>query len=266
LNTNNKITIGITGATGVLGKILKEKLEALSYHVTTFDDDIRNSQAVETWIQSNNMQAVFHLAAMVPVTLVNKNPLDAYAVNAGGTIHLLNAIKNLQHKPWLFYASTCHVYKSKTAPIAETDEIEPINIYGQTKYAGENICTAYQQQTLAPVCIGRIFSFFHASQKEPFLYPSIRARIEKHDPSQPFVLEGAENVRDFLNAEAIVDILIKLMEKRNADTVNIGSGNSITIKDFVQQAFPSLTNISYQQHVPNFLVADVKKLTSILNA
>ena len=266
MNTNNKKTIGITGATGVLGKILKERLLSLSYTVTTFNEDIRDSHAVEKWIQSNTLQAVFHLAAMVPVTLVNKNPLDAYAVNAGGTINLLNAIKSMQEKPWLFYASTCHVYKSKQDPIAETDEIEPINIYGQTKYIGEKICTAYQQQTLSPVCIGRIFSFFHASQKEPFLYPSIRNRAQKHDLSKPFVLEGAENIRDFLNAETIVDIIIKLMEKKNTDTVNIGSGNPITIKDFVQQAFPSLTNITYQQHDANFLVADVTKLTSILNA
>ena len=266
MNTNNKIVIGITGATGVLGKILKEKLETLNYHVTTFDKDIRNSTAVKDWIQSDTLHAVFHLAAMVPVSLVNKNPLDAYSVNAGGTINLLNALANLQHKPWVFYASTCHVYKSKKEPLSESDEIEPINIYGQTKYTGEKICVAYQLQTGAPVCIGRIFSFFHHSQKEPFLYPSIRNRVEKHNHSQPFILEGANNVRDFLNADAIVDILIKLMEKKNMDILNIGSGNSITIKDFIQQAFPILTNITYQEHEPNFLVANVEKLTSILNS
>jgi UDP-glucose 4-epimerase len=263
---NNKTTIGITGATGVLGSILKEKLEALSYTVNTFKEDIRNSTAVHNWIQANNFHAVFHLAALVPVTVVEKNPLDAYAINVGGTINLLNAIKTLAVKPWIFYASTCHVYKSKKIPIAEDDEIEPINTYGQTKYTGEKVCTAYHLQTAATICIGRIFSFFHASQKEPFLYPSIRSRAAGHDPKTPFALEGADNVRDFMNAENTVDIFLKLMEKNNNDIVNIGTGTSITIKDFVQKAFPALTNITYKEHVPNFLVADIKKLNSILGA
>jgi len=263
---SNKTTIGITGATGVLGRILKEKLEALSYTVSTFNEDIRDSAAAHNWIESNDFRAVFHLAALVPVTVVEKNPLDAYAINVGGTINLLNSIKTLPNKPWFFYASTCHVYKSKQTPIAEVDEIEPINMYGQTKYQGEKVCMAYQLQTAAGICIGRIFSFFHASQKEPFLYPSIKSRVAKHDLSTPFVLEGADNVRDFMNAENTVDIFIKLMEKNNTDIVNIGTGIPITIKDFVQNAFPSLTNITYKEHVPNFLVADIKKLNSILGA
>jgi nucleoside-diphosphate-sugar epimerase len=266
LNINKQATIGITGATGVLGKILKEKLLALSYNVSSFTGDITNSALVDEWVSLNNLQAVFHLAAMVPVDMVNKNPLDAYAVNAGGTINLLNAIKTQAVKPWFFYASTCHVYKSKNQPITELDETEPINLYGQTKFTGEKICTAYQLQTGAPVCIGRIFSFFHHSQKEPFLYPSIKNRVQQHNILNPFVLQGANNVRDFLNAEAIIDILIKLMEKNNTDTVNIGSGKAVTIKDFVQDLFPQLTNITYNEHTPSFLVADVKKLHSILDS
>lgn len=260
---NNKI-IGITGSTGVLGSILKEKLENLSCTVYTFNEDIRNSAAVLKWIQENNFHAVFHLAALVPVTAVEKNPLDAYAINVGGTLNLLNAIKTMPDKPWVFYASTCHVYKSKKTAIAEDDEVEPINTYGQTKYTGEKVCKAYQLQTDGAICTGRIFSFFHPSQKEPFLYPSIRSRAARHNPDTPFVLEGAENVRDFMNAEDTVDVFIKLMEKNINEVVNIGTGTAITIKDFVQKAFPALANISYKEHVPNFLVADIKKLNSIL--
>ena len=56
------------------------------------------------------------------------------------------------------------------------------------------------------------------------------------------------------------------MQKNNNDIVNIGTGIPVTIKDFVQNAFPSLTNITYKEHVPNFLVADIQKLNSILGA
>lgn len=256
--------IGITGATGVLGKLLLAKLQEQSYSVSIFEDDIRESAAVSHWVKAVKCDAIFHLAAVVATSTVEQNPFTAFAVNVGGTINLLNAIQTSGTNPWLFYASTCHVYKSKQTPISEADTVEPINLYGQSKYMAEQMCTLYQKQNNTDLCIGRIFSFFHSSQKEPFLYPSIKKRIEAHNIEQPFVLEGANNIRDFLNAEAIIEILIELMQKKVSDTVNIGSGQPTSIKVFVQQNFTKNLNIIYKEHEPSFLVADITKLHSVL--
>lgn len=256
--------IGITGATGVLGKLLLAKLQEQSYSVSIFEDDIRESAAVSHWVKAAKCDAIFHLAAVVATSTVEQNPFTAFAVNVGGTINLLNAIQTSGTNPWVFYASTCHVYKSKQTPISEADTVEPINLYGQSKYMAEQMCTLYQKQNNTDLCIGRIFSFFHSSQKEPFLYPSIKKRIEAHNIEQPFILEGAKNIRDFLNAEAIIEILIELMQKKVSDTVNIGSGQPTSIKDFVQQNFTKNLNIIYKEHEPSFLVADITKLHSVL--
>jgi nucleoside-diphosphate-sugar epimerase len=109
------------------------------------------------------------------------------------------------------------------------------------------------------VCIGRIFSFYHSSQSGSFFYPSIHSRLELEDLSRPFELYGADSIRDFLDAEQVVDIIIRLFNKQTTGIYNIASGCGIKIRDFVQ----ALTNVKLDivpKGIDDFLVADISKL------
>ena len=113
-NINNITSrIGITGGTGVLGSILNKELKKKNYRVTNFKHDIQNILEVKKWVKKNNFDVIFHLASIASVRLCNENPLKACSVNVIGTKNLLESITGLKKKPWLFYASTSHVYKEK---------------------------------------------------------------------------------------------------------------------------------------------------------
>ena len=251
--------IGITGSTGVLGRILIEKLEKGRIEYQCFKGDIRHKDNLKDWIKDNNFKSVIHFAAIVPTTEVKQNPDKARDVNVRGTKNLIEAIEDSKQNPWIFYASTCHVYKSKNKPISENDEIEPISIYGKTKYDAEKFVTRYGNS-----CIGRIFSFYHDSQKKPFLYPNIMDRLKNENLTKSFELYGANSVRDFLNAEEIVDIIIELMEKKAKGIYNIASGNGIKIKDFVQKLTDKKLTIK-EKGDNDYIVADITKLNKVLN-
>jgi nucleoside-diphosphate-sugar epimerase len=256
--------IGITGSTGTLGTILTSKLK--SPFVSCYKDDITNKEEVKKWINSEKFTAVIHLAAFVPVSEVEKNPLKAYYVNVSGMIHLLDALNSMEYPIWFFYASTSHVYKSSDLPITELDELDPINTYGLTKYLAEEILLNYASLKNIDFCIGRIFSFYHPSQKKPYLYPSILERLSSENLSAPFFLKGADSERDILKAEEVVDIIIKLMERKATGIYNIGSGEGIKIKDFVQQLTQTKLNIINDPTVEkNKLVANISKLKSTLD-
>jgi len=257
--------IGITGGSGVIGRILFEKLIDMGFKPSLFNGDIRNKDDIINWMNFKNFDIIFHLAAIVPVDDVKKNPYEAYNVNVGGTINLLACIKKLGINPWIFYASTSHVYKTKYNPIKEEDDIQPLNIYGETKYFAERICKSFSESYNCKICIGRIFSFYHRSQKPAFLYPTIMERLKKEDSKKSFFLKGANNIRDFLNAEDVVTIMIKLMEKKFNDTINIGSGKGITIEEFVRkQTDKKLNIISNGKNATTMLVADISKLKNVL--
>ena len=258
--------IGITGGNGVLGRILKAKYDSKNIKITLFFGDVTNFNDVNKWIAENNISILIHLASKVAVKDVQNNLADAYDVNVGGTINILKAIATKSSKIYFFYASTSHVYKSSDNPLCESSKVEPINSYGLTKHISEQLLNDFcSNNANFNLCIGRIFSFYHDSQLPPFLYPTLLKRFKTEDLMQPFRLYGALSSRDFLNAEAVCDIIILLIEKTHTGTVNIASGTAIKIIDFVQKIAPQKLNIIFDNdEKPNHLNADVSLLDKIL--
>ena len=129
--------IGITGFKGVLGSIICEKLKKRNENFSVFEGDIRDSDLLFHWMNSNNIDSIIHLASKVAVTDVQNNLDEAYDVNVNGTISLIKSIKKLNRSIYLFYASSSHVYASNENLIKETDTTLPQNSYGLTKYISE---------------------------------------------------------------------------------------------------------------------------------
>ena len=124
--------------------------------------------------------------------------------------------------------------------------------YWLKKKIRENKCKYFQY------CIVRIFSIFHKNQKKPFLYPSIKNKLKRIKSSNVYI-KGANNVRDFSNADKITKIIFKIFEKKLTGVYNIGSGKGMTIKDFINKNIDEKkTIIDYKK--PNSLIADIKKL------
>jgi nucleoside-diphosphate-sugar epimerase len=258
--------IGITGASGVLGKILCQKLKNKNIHYLTFEADIRDYVALDEWVRNNDVNYIIHLASKVAVKEVEENIDIAYEINVSGTINIIKLLKNNPKAIDLFYASSSHVYKSSSNSIKETEELEPINSYGLTKYISELLLLDFKKKNQdINICIGRIFSFYHSSQKPPFLYPNLMERFKNEDLKKPFKLYGANSTRDFLNAEEVCDIIIQLVKRKYDGVVNIASGKSSKIIDFVKSIAPCELDFELMDNENiTHLNADVSMLKKIL--
>src|SRR5207237_7958020 len=76
--------------------------------VTLLQADVRDADAVREAVQ--NVDQVFHFAAQVDVTCSLDDPVNDFAVNAKGTLNVLEAIRRQQRHPFLIYTSTNTVY------------------------------------------------------------------------------------------------------------------------------------------------------------
>jgi len=87
--------------------------------------DIRDAEAVDRLFSNNNIDYVFHLAALKHVPICENLPQEAIKTNINGTINLINsAIK----------------YKIKYFIDVSTDKsVSPNNLYGLTKAVGEKL-------------------------------------------------------------------------------------------------------------------------------
>ncbi|MDP1879759.1 MAG: NAD(P)-dependent oxidoreductase [Parachlamydiaceae bacterium] len=259
------MVVGITGGTGVLGKLAYSFLKMEGYEVSCFGGDIRNYKKLSDWLSGQPFSAILHFAALVPVAVVEIEPIRALETNVVGTFNLVKAIKESFINPWVFYASSSHVYKSSSAPIAESFPIEPINFYGLTKFMGENVVQTTCFETKTRCCIGRIFSFWHETQSGEFLYPAMIERFKRENLENPFFVKGANNVRDLSKAKDIVNKIIMLMTKEAEGIYNIGSGTGITIREFVQHIGPkNLKIITDHGHNHDYLVANTSKFDELV--
>jgi nucleoside-diphosphate-sugar epimerase len=256
--------IGITGGSGLIGKILIKILKKKKIKFTCYKKDIRDDKSIKEWLLKNkDIDKICHLAAIVPTNLVNKNRNKSIAVNLKGTIALYNAVKSLNKNIWFFFASTSHIYKSKNTPLKENDKIKPTSFYGETKLMAENFLQKENNKKIK-ICIGRIFSIFHNNQKKPFFYPSMVSKFKnkKNIYNKVFILKGGLSVRDFSSADDVANIIIKLSKKKAKGVINIGSGVKITLLDFIKKYINNDIKIK-SIGKRNTLTANISKLKKL---
>ena len=103
--------------------------------------DLLDREALQTAMRG--CDAVVHLAAAADVDDVAQRPAEAEAVNARGTLNVLEAARGAGVAR-VVYASTIWVYGSATGTVDEDHAVElPDHLYTATKLAGEMYCRSY---------------------------------------------------------------------------------------------------------------------------
>jgi len=133
-----KLKVLITGANGMLGSdvcpIIAEKHEIFPTDIDNLD--IRDKKAIEKWIEKANPDWIIHMAAMTDLDYCEDVPELAYEVNYKGTENLAKACAEKEKK--FIYFSTSGIFSGKKKqPYTEHDIPIPQNIYGKSKYKGE---------------------------------------------------------------------------------------------------------------------------------
>jgi UDP-glucose 4-epimerase len=249
--------IGLTGSTGSLGKIILKKNKKINF--SCFHGDIRDRSKVFDWVKKNNINAIIHLAAIVPIKKVNADKNKAKKINFDGTKNVVDACLEKKVK-WFFFSSTSHVYNSSTKKISENAKTRPISFYGQTKLLSENYIIKKLSFAKIPYCIGRIFSTTNKNQKKNYLVPDLKNRIKKS--KKKIVLKNLNHYRDFISMEDISKIIFVLYKKNFCGILNIGTGNGIFLKDIalcIGKKYHKALEFS-DNDKKTYLVANIKKL------
>jgi dTDP-4-dehydrorhamnose reductase len=114
------------------------------------DADITDSRAVARAIASRSPDVVIHAAAFTAVDDCEQKPELALQVNGGGTRNVALACGAIGAR--MLYISTDYVFDGqKDSPYVETDEPNPINVYGKSKLQGENHVRVLQDSWIVRV-------------------------------------------------------------------------------------------------------------------
>lgn len=131
--------IWITGANGRIGKVLLQKLDRTENKIlaTDVDVDVADLESVKSFCDINHPDVVINCAGLTDTVYCEQHPEEAFRCNALGARNVAYAAQRVRAK--IIQLSTDDVFAGNHGdPLIEFDTPSPNNIYGRSKYAGEN--------------------------------------------------------------------------------------------------------------------------------
>ncbi len=259
--------IALTGGTGVLGVRIQEYFKDTNFII--YDGDIRDEKEVKRFCrESVTCDAFFHLAALVPKQSVDSDFTEAFDINVRGTLNVLEGLRQLgSYSPWLFYASSSHVYSSSPLPMKEDGKLEPFTMYGMTKLQGEQLCQTYVREFGLKIGIGRIFSFSDTLQPNLYFIPAMIQKIKNAEINAIVEISGINGERDFLTTQQISKSIEFLYKNNFTGVVNIGTGIGSQLFTVVERIAELLgrndLSIIAKDDKPTFHVSDSSVLFNL---
>jgi dTDP-4-dehydrorhamnose reductase len=144
----------ITGAAGLIGQYLVKTAPRWApvwdiQRLTRADLDLTDRANVERTWQSIKPNAVIHCAALSRTKACEQDPEQARRINAEVTAHLAQLSQDI---PFIFLSSG-EVFDGSTGWYGETDEPNPINVYGQTKLEAEQAVLQNPRHTVVRIVL-----------------------------------------------------------------------------------------------------------------
>ena len=211
----------------------REFLEELGPKAQLVQADIRDTDTVREIIADVRPESVCHLAAVHFIPYCNDYPQETLDVNVLGTLSVLEACEATPPE-MIVIASSAAVYDICDQPCRETDAVNPLDIYGISKYADEHLARRYVGQTGAGCTAVRISNAVGPNETNPHLLPHLVDQL--NEGAACVALGNLESCRDYIDTQDLARGLIALMDRREEgyDVFNIGAGKEYSVKEIVE--------------------------------
>jgi UDP-glucose 4-epimerase len=238
----------VTGGCGFIGYALCHRLAAAGHRVAAYDDlsrgraenlpegtrliqgDIRDRVRLAEAVSAVGPDAVVHLAAIHYLPDCAARPRETHEVNVEGTRRLLEACRGrVRH---VVFASTAAVYAPVEGPCAEDrTPVVPIEVYGESKLAGERLVEAFCREAGVAGTTVRISNAIGRRETNPHVVPHI---FESLRGSSQVPLGSIEARRDYIDTRDIAGAILALLDAAAGYRVfNVGTGVAHSVEDIV---------------------------------
>ena len=244
----------ITGAAGFLGSALANCLAREGHQVRALDDlSTGDPQALsqdvlftrgdvndrpKLWTLLQDVDCVYHLAARVAVPESVLYPREYNAVNVGGTVSLMEAMRDVGVRRVVFVSSGAVYGDQGQQPLREDAPPNPRSPYAVSKLAAE-----YYVRTIGDLwgiesVILRVFNAYGPGQHLPPSHPPVIPNFLRQGlRGGSLVMHGEGNqTRDYVYVDDVATALIASATAPglNQHIINIGSGTETSVRDLVR--------------------------------
>ena len=245
----------ITGVAGFLGSSLANHLAREGHQVRGLDDlSTGDPQALspdvhftrgdvndrpKLWTLLQEVDCVYHLAARVSVPESVLYPREYNAVNVGGTVSLMEAMRDVGVRR-VILASSGAVYGDQgEQPLRETAIPDPHSPYAVSKVSAEHyVRTIGKLWGMETVCL-RIFNAYGPGQRLPASHPPVVPHFLRQAlRGGTLVVHGdGHQTRDYVYVDDVVSAMVAAATAPNINglVINVGSGTETSIRELVKK-------------------------------
>ncbi len=261
----------VTGGAGYIGSHACKALRAAGFEPVSFDNlstgwrdavkfgplfegDLMDRASIDAAFAAYKPVAVMHFAALSLVGESMTNPGHYWRVNVGGAMNLIEAALAADCRKFVF-SSTCATYGDQDGvSLTETTAQYPINAYGASKRAIEDILANYDAAFGLDHIIFRYFNVAGADPEgeigeqhrpETHLIPLMLDAITGKRP--PLTLFGTDYptedgtcIRDYVHVTDLVNAHVLglkwLLDGKGSTAFNLGTGNGFSVREVINQA------------------------------
>ena len=243
----------ITGAAGFIGSHLANRLAREGHTVRGVDDlstgdpaslseDIHFTRGdindrPKLWTLLQEVDCVYHLAARVLVPESVLYPREYNNVNVGGTVTLMEAMRDVGVRRVVFISSGAIYGDQLVQPMNERAVPNPRSPYAVSKLAAEYyIRTIGELWGIETVCL-RVFNAYGPRQPLPPVHaPVIPNFLKQAAQNGTLVVSGDGNqTRDYIYVDDVTNAMVAAATapEINQQIINIGSGRDTSVRELV---------------------------------
>ena len=243
----------VTGGAGFLGAALANRLVREGHHVRVIDDlstgdpaqldpavsfsqgDV--SDIPKLWTLLHDIDCVYHLAARVSVAESVLYPRDYNHVNVGGTVSVMEAIRDAGVKRVVFTSSGALYGEQAHQPVREDQPPLPDSPYGVSKLAAEYYIRVIGRLCGIETVSLRIFNAYGPGQRLPSAHPPVIPQFLRQalTGGSLVVFGDGRQTRDFIYVDDVVSALVAAATAPHVDqrVINIGSGTEVSVETLI---------------------------------
>jgi len=222
----------ITGANGGIGQRLKLALETNGNKVIMpSNSEVRiEDPAYFDGIESpEQIEVLYHLAALSFVPKSWENPADFIRVNVLGTTQVLEFCRKYHIK--MVYVSSYAYGIPDYLPIDENHPVSAANPYALSKIMGEDLCRFYGKNYGVNYTIVRPFNVYGSIDNKALLIPEI---IEQIRFGSEIKVQDLTPKRDYVFIDDFIRFLVQVQLDDSNEIYNIGSGISHSVAELIE--------------------------------
>lgn len=245
----------ITGAAGFLGSHLANRLAWEGHQVRGLDDlstgdpnalhpevlftrgDVNDRPKLWTLLQE--VDCVYHLAARVSVPESVLYPREYNAVNVGGTVSLMEAMRDVGVRRVVLISSGAVYGDQQTQPLRETASPNPRSPYAVSKLAAEYyVGTIGALWGIETVSL-RVFNAYGPGQHLPPSHPPVIPNMLRQAVrGGTIIIHGSGNqTRDYVFVDDVVNAMVAASTAPGLNNlvINVGSGCETSVRELASQ-------------------------------